>query len=163
MPNIAALFQSQFRSSLEMLHQAVEKCPPELWNRPADQNPAWQVGYHAAFYVHFYGSSSQSAFTFWSKHRGQGHDLKKQPAPPQDPSANLEPYTQAEIIEYIDFIKNQILPTFSDLDLDGPSGFYWLPFNKLETLVYALRHLQHHTGELYERLGQVKIELPWIV
>ena len=34
---------------------------------------------------------------------------------------------------------------------------------KLELQLYTLRHLAHHTGELYERLaGATEPELPWV-
>ena len=47
--------------------------------------------------------------------------------------------------------------------LDAPSGFEWLPFNKPELQFYNIRHIQHHTGELCERLGVMgEIEVPWI-
>jgi hypothetical protein len=49
------------------------------------------------------------------------------------------------------------------LDLEGASGFYWLPFDKLELQFYNIRHVQHHTGELYERLGATEdVELDWV-
>ena len=41
------------------------------------------------------------------------------------------------------------------LDLEAESGFYWLPFNKLELQFYNIRHLTLHTGELAERLWAV--------
>jgi len=48
-------------------------------------------------------------------------------------------------------------------DLEAESGFYWLPFNKLELQFYNIRHIQQHTGELYERLGtRANIELDWV-
>jgi hypothetical protein len=40
-----------------------------------------------------------------------------------------------------------------NLDYNAPSGFSWIPLNKLELQLYNIRHIQHHTGELYERLG----------
>jgi hypothetical protein len=47
--------------------------------------------------------------------------------------------------------------------MDGPSGFYWIPMNKLELQFYNIRHLQHHTGELCERLGKTgAVEIGWI-
>jgi len=38
------------------------------------------------------------------------------------------------------------------LNLEAPSGFYWLPFNKAELQFYNIRHTQHHTGQLADRL-----------
>jgi hypothetical protein len=49
------------------------------------------------------------------------------------------------------------------LDLEAESGFNWLPFDKLELQIYNIRHIQQHTGELYERLGTSgSIELSWV-
>lgn len=39
------------------------------------------------------------------------------------------------------------------VDLDAPSGFFWLPFNKLELQLYKTRHVQHHAGQLIDRLS----------
>jgi hypothetical protein len=49
------------------------------------------------------------------------------------------------------------------MDLEAESGFYWLPFDKLELQFYNIRHVQQHTGELCERLGaQGEIEVDWV-
>ena len=40
------------------------------------------------------------------------------------------------------------------LDLSGESRFPWLPFGPAERLAYNLRHLQHHAGQLSERIRQ---------
>ncbi|RZK80772.1 MAG: hypothetical protein EOO92_06930 [Pedobacter sp.] len=37
------------------------------------------------------------------------------------------------------------------------SGFDWLKMNKLELHFYNIRHLQHHIGQLVERLNQSDI------
>ncbi|MCB9122287.1 MAG: hypothetical protein H6640_21400 [Caldilineaceae bacterium] len=48
-------------------------------------------------------------------------------------------------------------------DLSAPSGFDWLPMNKLELQIYSMRHLQQHAGELMERLGsRAGIDVPWV-
>jgi hypothetical protein len=44
-----------------------------------------------------------------------------------------------------------------------PSGFYWLPMNKLELQIYNIRHIHAHAGELAERLSQrAGIEIDWV-
>jgi hypothetical protein len=49
------------------------------------------------------------------------------------------------------------------MGLEAQSGFYWLPFGKLELQFYNVRHIQQHTGELCERLGATgDIEVEWI-
>jgi hypothetical protein len=49
------------------------------------------------------------------------------------------------------------------MDLEAQSGFYWLPFGKLELQFYNIRHIQQHTGELCERVGAIgDIEVEWV-
>lgn len=57
------------------------------------------------------------------------------------------------------------LYTFSGTgnSLHAESGFYWLPFDKLELQFYNIRHIQQHTGEHCERLGAYgEIEVGWV-
>jgi hypothetical protein len=47
--------------------------------------------------------------------------------------------------------------------LEAESGFYWLPFDKLELQFYNIRYLQQHTGELCERLGaHGELQVQWV-
>ena len=49
------------------------------------------------------------------------------------------------------------------MDLQTETGFYWLPFNKLEMQLYNIRHIQQHTVEFNERLGvKGEIEIGWV-
>jgi hypothetical protein len=50
------------------------------------------------------------------------------------------------------FCRQQVTNSVSALDLEAQSGFDWLPFDKLELQFYNIRHTQHHTGQLSERL-----------
>jgi hypothetical protein len=74
-----------------------------------------------------------------------------------------EPYTKVEILEYFEVCRKQVSEQVRLLQLDGPSGFYWLPLNKLEIQFYSIRHIQQHCGELCERLGVLEnIEVDWV-
>ena len=74
-----------------------------------------------------------------------------------------EPNTKDEILEYLDFCREEATRQTAKLDVVAPSGFSWIPLNKLELQFYTIRHIQHHTGELYERLGvRAGADLPWI-
>jgi hypothetical protein len=68
-----------------------------------------------------------------------------------------------EILEYFEVCREQVEAQVPALDLEAPSGFEWIPFNKLELQFYTIRHIPHHTGELCERLGASgNVEVPWI-
>ena len=142
------IIQSQYLAALEMLKQVIVKCPAALWNAPGDKDKVWRTAYHALFYAHLYLQETEQHFQHWEKHH--------------DPETG-EPFTQKEVLEYLAFVQKQVIAQVQTLNLEAESGFYWLPFNKLELQLYNLRHIQQHTGELYERLGtRENIELDWV-
>jgi hypothetical protein len=151
--NIKEGIKSQYLASLGMLREAVVRCPDRLWDNQEDKNRFWQVVYHALFYTHLYLQPSEQTFVPWVKNKTGSHRLEKED----------EPYRKEEILEYFDVCQEQVKKQVPLLELDAPSGFEWLPFNKLELQFYNIRHIQHHTGELCERLGaRGEIEVPWI-
>ena len=152
-----AIVQSQFLATLAMLQQAIEACPEELWVDPKPQNKFWHTAYHSLFYAHFYLHPTEADFVPWEKHRSEVTSLQ----PNDDPNA-VTPYTKAEVLEYLAFCQEQVKEKVNASDLEAESGFHWLPFSALEKHLYNLRHVQQHTGELFERLGQVGIEIHWV-
>ena len=140
--------QSQYLASLGMLKQVIVKCPEALWDAPGNQDKFWKKSYHALFYAHLYLQSAEKDFVQWEKHH--------------DPDGEV-PFTKDEVLEYLSFVENQVANRVPALQLEEESGFHWLPFNKLELQFYNIRHIQQHTGELYERLGtHENIELAWV-
>jgi hypothetical protein len=161
--DIRAVIQSQYHASLEMLAQVIEKCPSELWNREEDNNKFWHLAYHAIFYTHLYLSSTDEGFVPWEKHIEEYNFMGKLPWPPHEEPKISEPYTKAEIQEYLEFLRSKVDDLINTTDLHAESGFHWLPFSKLELQFYNLRHLMQHTGELGERLGSAaNLEVGWV-
>jgi hypothetical protein len=149
--------QSQFLAGLEMLKQAIVRCPEAMWDVAGEKNKFWLVAYHALFYVHLYLQNSIQDFVPWSKHKDGAQ------RPGAAPEKTGTAYTREEILDYLVICQDQVAEKTASLDLDAPSGFDWLPFNKLELQFYNIRHLQQHVGELYERLGtKAEIELDWV-
>jgi hypothetical protein len=95
---------------------------------------------------------SGKEFVPWSKHRTEYEFLGPLPWPPHKEPDIGEPYTRPEILEYLDLCRNEVQERVPLLDLQAGSGFDWLPFDKLELQFYNIRHLQHHTGQLVDRL-----------
>jgi hypothetical protein len=150
---IKDIIQSQFLASLEMLSGAVQQCPDDLWDDHKYKNPFWHVAYHALFYTHLYLQPKEADFIPWTGHREASHRLEKA----------SQPYTKVEILEYFEHVREQVREQTPNLQLDAPSGFYWLPLNKLELQFYNIRHIQQHCGELCERLGVAEnIEVDWV-
>ena len=149
--------QSQFLATFEMLKQAVEACPDAMWADPEPKNKFWHIAFHSLFYAHFYLHPTQSDFVAWEKHRDEVVSLD-----PSDDPNTVEPYSQAEVLEYLAFCREQVKVKVAESDLEAESGFHWLPFNTLEKHLYNIRHVQLHTGELCERLGQAGIDVGWV-
>jgi hypothetical protein len=161
--NLPEVIVSQYLAALEMLRQTVSKCPPSLWNSSDDGTKFWHIAYHALFYTHLYLQDSEQTFTPWIKHRDEYQFFDRTPWPPFEQPKIGEPFDKDGIFEYLVFCRGQVVEQVPRLNLDGPSGFDWLPFSKLELQFYNIRHLQQHTGELMERLGtRADVELDWV-
>lgn len=151
--NTKEIIKSQYLAALEMLRSSVIQCSDNLWDDPAYKNRFWHVVYHALFYTHLYLQPSGQVFVPWSKNRSGSNELDQAG----------EPYSKDEILEYFEICREQIVKQTQSLDLDAPSGFDWLPMNKLELQFYTIRHIQQHAGELSERLGAaVGIGVGWV-
>jgi len=149
--NIKSIIQSQYLASLEMLYQTIEKCPDKLWNKTSDKNKFWHVAYHVIFYTHLYLQPKEE-YQF----------MGSVPWPPHNEPQISESCAKQEILEYLTFCQKQVVDVVPQLDLQAESGFSWLPFSKLELQFYNIRHLQQHTGEMAERLGQAGIDIFWV-
>jgi hypothetical protein len=157
------VIQSQYHATLEMLRQAILKCPEGIWNDRADQNPFWHVAYHALFYTHLYVQPTEKDFTAWDQHRTDYQFFGPVPWIPNHKPVFDPPYTREEILAYFELVQGQIDVRVAAGNLEDGSGFEWLPMNKLECHIYNIRHTQQHTAELYERLGsRAHIDLPWV-
>ena len=66
----------------------------------------------------------------------------------------MAPYSRDSILEFLTFCRDHAHRRIAALDLTAESGFSWLPFSPAERLAYNLRHLQHHAGQLSERIRQ---------
>ena len=151
--SINTSIQSQYQAALEMLRLVVVQCPDNMWADLAYRNVFWQVVYHSLFYTHLYLQPREEDFVAWEKHREEVRRMQSGGAA----------YSKAEILEYFERVRQQIDQLLPKSDLEAPSGFDWLPFNRLETHLYNIRHLQQHTGELSERLGvAANIDVAWV-
>jgi len=159
----AAVISSQYLAALEMLKQAVVKCPDSLWDSPEDKTKFWHVAYHVLFYTHLYLADTGQDFTPWPKHRKEYEFIGRMPWPPHALPQIGEPYDKGSVLEYLAFCQQHVAERVPRLDLEAGSGFGWLPFGKLELQFYNIRHLQQHTGELMERLGtRAHIDVDWV-
>ena len=156
------VINSQYLAALAMLEQTIERCPPDLWINPQAKDQFWQIAYHALFYTHLYLQESEAAFRPWAKYRKDYHFLGPIPWEGNRMPEIGEPYTPAEVLDYLAFCRNEGQASLATMDFAAPSGFEWLPFSKLELQIYIIRHLQQHTGELGARLSGRDVEVGWV-
>ena len=145
--NAHQVIQSQYLAALAMLKQAIAKCPPALWDAPADKDKSWFIAYHALYDTHLYLQPARKDFVRWRKH---GKPIS---------TAAL---SKEEVLEYLAFVEQEVARRVPATDLAAESGFHGFHMYKLELQLVTIRHIQQHAGELYERLGSRRnVKLAW--
>ena len=161
--NSKEAIRSQYRATLEMLKKTITQCPESLWDAAADKNKFWHIAYHVLFFTHLHLQHSEKEFTPWMKHREQYQFFGQSALASARQTQIGEPYSKEDVLAYLEVCREQVEEKVAAVDLDAESGFFWLPFSKLELQLYNIRHIQHHTGELMERLGmRENIEVDWV-
>jgi hypothetical protein len=151
----------QFGAAIDMLENALNACPDQLWQeRLYDERSAqpgfaefWYVAYHALFWLDFYLSDSAEGFT--------------PPAPftlsEFDPDLLPERvYTKAELQTYLEHGRNKCRTTLDTVaDLLAPQRCRpdWPEMSVVELMLYNMRHVQEHAAQLSLYLGQ---ESGWV-
>ena len=166
-PDLRSVLRSQYHAALAMLRDAIEQCPDKEWASTDHKNAFWQLAYHTLFFAHLYLMPEPSAFRPWREHqRGVQHEDGI--AGPDDPASGLplipNPYTKAQVLEYWEICDRIVDNAVDRLDLDSPhSGFSWYKVSKLEHQLVNLRHIQHHTAQLADRLRAADdISIKWV-
>lgn len=150
-----------------MVRSAVERFPQAHWTEPVAGNAFWQVAYHTLFYTHFYLHADADAHRTFPGHQ-HGTQSHGALTPRHDPTSTLpplpQPYDRTHLLAFADHLLDTCEARVAALDLDAvESGFPWYPMSKLEHQLVNLRHLQHHTGQLLERLRMASGEgVDWV-
>ncbi len=161
--DISKTLVSQFHAALSMMEQTVNRCPDALWDQEGEANPFWRVAYHALFFVNLYLQPNEEDLTLWNGAREGYQFLGPTPWPPHEQPSADQPYSRDEILEFIEFCRAEMKRIVPTTDLGAPSGFHWLPFDKLELQIYNIRHLQQHVGDLSTLLlTQANLEINWV-
>lgn len=144
--NIKPILQSQYLAALDMLKQAVVQCPPEAWDDPRDKDRFWFVAYHALKFAHQYLKANDQGYPRWEQRRHA------------DPG---KPFTKEEILQKLAQVEKDVVEQVSLMNLEQKTGATGALANKLELQIYNIRHIQHHAGELYQRLSAYPVHVGW--
>lgn len=157
---------AQYEGALTMMRELVSRCPDGLWREEKAGHATWQVAYHALYYVDFYLTAGEGAFQEPEIHQPDFQFLGERPCPPYgtaEPEGYLDRPALLGYVQHCLSKARRVVPGETAETLAGPSGFHWLPFPRAETHLYNLRHLQHHIGQLAERLRVAQGEgPPWV-
>jgi hypothetical protein len=159
--SVRVALKSQYLAAMSQLAAAIRQCPEGLWTGGEWRFPYWHVAYHVLFYTHLYTAADRESFTPWSGHRPDYQYQEKTPRPPYTLPQH-SPYTKDELLAYAGELPDVLCRSADEARFDDPSGFEWLRMNKLELHLYNLRHLEHHTAQLVDRLrNSAGIAVEW--
>lgn len=145
----------QFGASIDMFENAIEKCPDELWNNK--ETIVWYWAYHTLFYTDYYLSEDPDNF-----HPPESFTLSEFEEGTMPPKV----YTKEELISYIKFCREKCRKLLAGLTEEKAKNRWinkWKNYSMFEMIIYNMRHVQHHTGQLNLLLGQIDHDLPiWV-
>ncbi|MFC3199922.1 hypothetical protein ACFOET_20045 [Parapedobacter deserti] len=158
------ILASQYKASLGMLRSAIDKIPDAQWNNDEYNNPNWQLAYHILWGVKFYLGANPASYMPWTnaiegaESLGGIHDWEN-----PDENVTVEGFhTKEELLSFISSLEDSLPNDIAKLPLNGDSGFEWYPYSRLELHINSIRHIQHHTAQLIERLKAKGITgFPW--
>ncbi|MFW9993836.1 MAG: DinB family protein [Candidatus Odinarchaeota archaeon] len=145
----------QFNCSWNMLREAIDKVPQDLWAKVAVEWSFSWVVYHIIESADFYCRNTPEGME-WGKRAGieRGKDSESVV------SEKKSGITKEILIIYLDEIKeklSRVLGATTDSELLTRDGFTWFD-SVLEKFLYLLRHNMHHVGELNKTLRDNECE-----
>jgi lambda repressor-like predicted transcriptional regulator len=155
---------SQYKASLRMLRKALEKTPNELWNDTESHNPVWQIGYHVLWSTKFYLEANPESYVPWANAIEGAESLggSEEWENPEEGIALSGYHPREELLSFAEDLESTLPQSIKAIPLDNDSGFEWYPFSRLELHLNNIRHIQHHTAQIIERLKQKGLRgFPW--
>lgn len=148
---IVSAIASQYEAALEMLRSAILRAPPGIWDSPEYENRTWRVAYHALWGVRFYLGQSPEVYTPWENAIEGAESLGG--SWEAEGAAHVEGvHSVEELLGFLDSLLEDVTPAVASLPLWAPSGFEWYPISRFELHINSIRHTQHHTAQLIERI-----------
>jgi hypothetical protein len=157
-PTWKTMIWQQFGASIEMIENALRACPEQLWSDRSQRPEFWYLTYHTLFWLDLYLTGPDETFA--------------PPAPftlnELDPEGRIpeQPYTKDEMQKYLEHGRNKCRATIESLTDEQarqPNGCKWLAMSFAESLLYNMRHVQHHAAQLNLILRQQTDSAPrWV-
>ncbi|MCX7029364.1 MAG: DinB family protein [Spirochaetes bacterium] len=148
----------QLGAAIDMLDNAMAACPDSLWDDGSRQHAFWYIAYHTLFWLDLYLAGSVEGFA--------------PPAPftleELDPAGVIpgRPYAKEALRGYLAHCRRAGETAIGAMNAERAGRrcrFGWGEADYLELLLYNLRHVQHHVGQLNLMIRQKTGSAPrWV-
>lgn len=152
---IREILWKQFGATIDMLENAIRLCPEEVWK---SDTGFWYSSYHTLFYLDYYLTYEPEDF-----HPPAPFTLSE-----FDPNGLLPEriYTQQEVLDYLEFCREKCYQLINGLTPERAAKRWvneYRDYPMTEIILYNLRHVQHHVGQLNMLLRQTIDDAPkWV-
>lgn len=148
------ILESQYKASLGMLRTVIEKNTNELLYSSEYHNPSWQIAYHTIWATKLYLGANYENYVPFDKAIEGAESLggAKEWENVDEGVSVVGQNTLEELLSFIQSIEGGLMENLESLPLNEKSGFEWYAFSRMELHLMNIRHIQHHTAELIERL-----------
>lgn len=162
----------QFGASLDMFQNAIEKSPEHLWNynfsTGRDTSDAkhvdelrgtfWYIAFHTLFFTDYYMDMDPDNFRMPDVFGISQEEI--------DEVMPKKMHTKEELLDYCEHCRKKLRALLKDMD-EAKAAFRWKnpwkDYSMLEMIMYNMRHVMHHTGQLNMILGKEDHSLPiWV-
>jgi hypothetical protein len=145
MEELKAILWRQFGAVIDMLESSILVCPESFW----DKKEFWYAAFHTIFWLDYYSSTEPDAFS-----------------PPKPFSlSEFDPkgifpervYSKLELLEYLEYSRKKVYFLIDALNEETSKERFITKkknYNRIEVILYSMRHVQHHVGQLNMLLRQ---------
>ncbi|MGH2666447.1 DinB family protein [Flavobacterium sp.] len=145
----------QFGATIDMLGNAITICPEDLWNSHIKY---WYSSYHTIFYLDYYLSEEPENFMPPSPFTLSEFD--------PDGAYPDKVYSKKELLDYLEFARKKCFDLIDGLTEEKAKQRFineYRNYSIFEMLLYNMRHVQHHVGQLNLLLRQDINDAPkWV-
>lgn len=153
--SLKTILWKEFGAAIDMLENAVAACPESRWK---DNSKFWYNAYHVIFFLDYYLTEEEEKF-----HPPAPFTLSE-----FNPDGEMPErvYDKSELITYIRYCREKCRKLISELTDENMQKRFinkYRNYSRLEIIIYNLRHVQHHAGQLNLLLRQNGNEPPdWV-
>ena len=148
----------QFGAAIDALGNTVRECPEEVWGDRSREPEFWMLAHHTVFYLDLYLSDGLEG---WAPPSPFALDELE-----WDPPRREHPYAKEDVLRHVAHCRRKCRTSIAALTAERaeqPCAFPERDLSVLGLLLYNMRHVQHHHGQLNATLRQTTgSATPWV-